>query len=155
MRLALIASFAVALVGCSKKADVVIAASDQVHVTAADVDRDRRDRDRRDRDRCDRDRRDRGAEVAAATRGEHTHSEQPYPRPRPVQRSSVRGQILDALRTALVAGELTPGRCTRRRSWASGSGSPRRPSGRRCSSSRSKGRFFQRMIRDRYPYNRI
>lgn len=71
---------------------------------AADVDRDRRDRDRRDRDR-----RDRGAEVAAATRGEHTHSEQPYPRPRPVQRSSVRGQILDALRTALVAGELTPG----------------------------------------------
>jgi DNA-binding GntR family transcriptional regulator len=76
---------------------------------AADVDRDRRDRDRRDRDRRDRDRRDRGAEVAAATRGEHTHSEQPYPRPRPVQRSSVRGQILDALRTALVAGELTPG----------------------------------------------
>lgn len=69
------------------------------HPAAADVDRDRRDRDRRDR----------GAEVAAATRGEHTHSEQPYPRPRPVQRSSVRGQILDALRTALVAGELTPG----------------------------------------------
>ncbi|MXM63868.1 FCD domain-containing protein [Streptomyces sp. HUCO-GS316] len=45
-----------------------------------------------------------------AARGEHTHSEQPIPRPRAVvQRSSVRGQILDALRTALVAGELTPG----------------------------------------------
>lgn len=47
---------------------------------------------------------------AGAARGEHTHSEAPIPRPRPVvQRSSVRGQILDALRTALVAGELTPG----------------------------------------------
>ncbi|MEV2210095.1 GntR family transcriptional regulator [Streptomyces sp. NPDC050997] len=45
-----------------------------------------------------------------AVRGEHTHSEAPIPRPRPaVQRSSVRGQILDALRTALVAGELRPG----------------------------------------------
>ncbi|MDC0774052.1 GntR family transcriptional regulator [Streptomyces sp. HD] len=45
-----------------------------------------------------------------AARGEHTHSEQPIPRPRPVvQRASVRGQILDALRTALVTGELTPG----------------------------------------------
>lgn len=43
------------------------------------------------------------------TRGEHTHSEQPIPRPRLVQRASVRGQILDALRTALVTGELTPG----------------------------------------------
>ncbi|MFE9452347.1 GntR family transcriptional regulator [Streptomyces sp. NPDC006739] len=50
-------------------------------------------------------------------RGEHTHGEQPVPRPGPgpgagrpaVQRSSVRGQILDALRTALVAGELAPG----------------------------------------------
>nr|WBO81181.1 GntR family transcriptional regulator [Streptomyces sp. SBE_14.2] len=43
-------------------------------------------------------------------RGEHTHSETPIPRPRAaVQRSSVRGQILDALRTALVTGELTPG----------------------------------------------
>ncbi|WP_329222108.1 GntR family transcriptional regulator [Streptomyces sp. NBC_01485] len=43
-------------------------------------------------------------------RGEHTHSEIPIPRPRPVvQRASVRGQILDALRTALVAGELRPG----------------------------------------------
>lgn len=47
---------------------------------------------------------------AGAVRGEHTHGETPLERPRPlVQRSSVRGQILDALRTALVAGELTPG----------------------------------------------
>lgn len=46
----------------------------------------------------------------AAARGEHTHSERPIPGARPaVQRSSVRGQILDALRTALVAGELKPG----------------------------------------------
>ncbi|CAM5431181.1 GntR family transcriptional regulator OS=Streptomyces alboniger OX=132473 GN=CP975_28730 PE=4 SV=1 [Streptomyces alboniger] len=45
-----------------------------------------------------------------AVRGEHTHSEPPVPRPRAaVQRSSVRGQILDALRTALVGGELRPG----------------------------------------------
>ncbi|MGW4435495.1 GntR family transcriptional regulator [Streptomyces sp. NPDC004596] len=42
--------------------------------------------------------------------GEHTYGEPPVPRPRAaVRRSSVRGQILDALRTALVAGELTPG----------------------------------------------
>ncbi|QIP83952.1 GntR family transcriptional regulator [Streptomyces sp. Tu 2975] len=40
-------------------------------------------------------------------RGEHTHSEPPAPRP--VQRHSVRGQILDALRTALVDGDLVPG----------------------------------------------
>ncbi|MER5342968.1 GntR family transcriptional regulator [Streptomyces mirabilis] len=58
---------------------------------------------------------------APGARGEHTHSEQPLPHPhvestrpvetaRPVvQRASVRGQILDALRTALVAGELAPG----------------------------------------------
>jgi DNA-binding GntR family transcriptional regulator len=52
--------------------------------------------------------RERGV-AAGATRGEHTHSEEPIPRPRLVQRASVRGQILDALRTALVAGELTPG----------------------------------------------
>ncbi|MFD5806029.1 GntR family transcriptional regulator [Streptomyces sp. NPDC127020] len=46
----------------------------------------------------------------ATARGEHTHGEAPPPRPRPlVQRSSVRGQILDALRTALVTGELRPG----------------------------------------------
>jgi DNA-binding GntR family transcriptional regulator len=43
-------------------------------------------------------------------RGEHTHGEPPAPRPRVlVQRSSVRGQVLDALRTALVVGELRPG----------------------------------------------
>ena len=47
---------------------------------------------------------------ASAARGEHTHSEPPAPAHRPVvQRSSVRGQILDALRTALAAGNLTPG----------------------------------------------
>ncbi|MFI9168289.1 GntR family transcriptional regulator [Streptomyces lincolnensis] len=54
----------------------------------------------------------------AAVRGEHTHSEVPIPCPPPgeepgaravVQRASVRGQILDALRTALVTGELRPG----------------------------------------------
>ncbi|MEW2396222.1 GntR family transcriptional regulator [Streptomyces sp. NPDC046862] len=52
-----------------------------------------------------------GAAPAArgdAVRGEHTHSETPIPRP-VVQRTSVRGQILDALRAALVAGDLTPG----------------------------------------------
>ncbi|MEV0690033.1 GntR family transcriptional regulator [Streptomyces sp. NPDC050388] len=45
-------------------------------------------------------------------RGEHTHSEPALPRPLPrrsVQRSSVRGQILAALRTALVTGDLRPG----------------------------------------------
>ncbi|MGV9555701.1 GntR family transcriptional regulator [Streptomyces sp. NPDC003401] len=47
---------------------------------------------------------------AGAVRGEHTHGEAPLGRARTlVQRSSVRGQVLDALRTALVAGELTPG----------------------------------------------
>ncbi|MFD8152717.1 GntR family transcriptional regulator [Streptomyces sp. NPDC001046] len=52
---------------------------------------------------------------AGAVRGEHTHSEPPAPgadaaRPRPVvQRASVRGQVLDALRAALVAGDLRPG----------------------------------------------
>ncbi|MFD7276533.1 GntR family transcriptional regulator [Streptomyces sp. NPDC059862] len=56
---------------------------------AADVDRER-------------------ASSAGAVRGEHTHSEQPIPRP-VVQRASVRGQILDALRTALVTAELRPG----------------------------------------------
>jgi DNA-binding GntR family transcriptional regulator len=56
----------------------------------------------------------------AAVRGEHPAAEAPLPRPRAaepsveqprhaVQRSSVRGQILAALRTALVTGELTPG----------------------------------------------
>ncbi|NBE55862.1 GntR family transcriptional regulator [Streptomyces boluensis] len=39
-------------------------------------------------------------------RGEHTHAEQPR---LPVQRHSVRGQVLEALRAALVGGELAPG----------------------------------------------
>ncbi|MEV6549002.1 GntR family transcriptional regulator [Streptomyces sp. NPDC051597] len=42
----------------------------------------------------------------ASARGEHTHSEPPAPR---VRRHSVRGQILEALRAALVDGELVPG----------------------------------------------
>jgi DNA-binding GntR family transcriptional regulator len=70
----------------------------------------------RERDRELEQDRGRGREWGAApsdpseVRGEHTHSERPIPQPRPaVQRSSVRGQILDALRTALVAGELKPG----------------------------------------------
>ncbi|MFE9664806.1 FCD domain-containing protein [Streptomyces sp. NPDC005955] len=43
-------------------------------------------------------------------RGEHTHGEPPLPRrPRPVVRASVRGQVLAALRVALVEGELVPG----------------------------------------------
>lgn len=69
---------------------------------AADMDRGRRP--------------DAAADVpGAGARGEHTHSELPIPLPRTerarpvVQRSSVRGQILDALRTALVGGELAPG----------------------------------------------
>ncbi|MFE4858838.1 GntR family transcriptional regulator [Streptomyces sp. NPDC056670] len=50
----------------------------------------------------------------AGARGEHTHSEPPSPRaveprPRTVHRHSVRGQILAALRTALVDGDLVPG----------------------------------------------
>ncbi|MFI9153978.1 GntR family transcriptional regulator [Streptomyces sp. NPDC053367] len=45
-----------------------------------------------------------------SARGEHPCPEASVPHPRPVvQRSSVRGQILDALRTALVTGELAPG----------------------------------------------
>ncbi|MFJ5772871.1 GntR family transcriptional regulator [Streptomyces sp. NPDC093094] len=45
----------------------------------------------------------------SAVRGEHPPAEAPVPHPRAVvQRSSVRGQILDALRTALVTGELVP-----------------------------------------------
>ncbi|MGK9461944.1 GntR family transcriptional regulator [Streptomyces sp. G6] len=69
----------------------------------------------RDRDGGERrdggDGRVRGAgEPGGAVRGEHTHSEPPAPRPRVlVQRSSVRGQVLDALRDALMAGELRPG----------------------------------------------
>ncbi|ARP73014.1 MULTISPECIES: GntR family transcriptional regulator [Streptomyces] len=43
-------------------------------------------------------------------RGEHTHGERPVPGPQSaVQRPSVRGQVLDALRRALVTGELKPG----------------------------------------------
>ncbi|ALO97030.1 GntR family transcriptional regulator [Streptomyces corchorusii] len=54
--------------------------------------------------------RERDAAVPGTARGEHTHGERPVPEPRAaVQRSSVRGQILDALRTALVTGELKPG----------------------------------------------
>jgi len=45
--------------------------------------------------------------VPEQARGEHTHSEPPALRA--VQRHSVRGQILDALRAALLAGELAPG----------------------------------------------
>lgn len=45
--------------------------------------------------------------VPEQARGEHTHGEPPAPRG--VQRHSVRGQILDALRAALVDGELIPG----------------------------------------------
>ncbi|MFE9771885.1 GntR family transcriptional regulator [Streptomyces sp. NPDC005931] len=47
---------------------------------------------------------------AGGARGEHTHGEPAAPGARPaIQRSSVRGQVLAALRTALVAGELRPG----------------------------------------------
>ncbi|UNM12055.1 GntR family transcriptional regulator [Streptomyces formicae] len=56
------------------------------------------------------------ARAVEPARGEHTHSEPPAPpapaAPAPrtaVQRHSVRGQILQALRTALVSGELRPG----------------------------------------------
>ncbi|MGW0820267.1 GntR family transcriptional regulator [Streptomyces sp. NPDC002845] len=76
---------------------------------------------------ADVDRERRAAADGTAARGEHTHSETPIPSPRTreepragqdasramgrpvVQRASVRGQILDALRAALAAGELTPG----------------------------------------------
>ncbi|MET7698398.1 GntR family transcriptional regulator [Streptomyces sp. NPDC005485] len=56
-----------------------------------------------------------GTGAGGEARGEHTHSEVPIPGPRftgerpVIQRASVRGQILDALRTALVTGELAPG----------------------------------------------
>lgn len=46
--------------------------------------------------------------VPEQARGEHTHGEPSAPRV-VVQRHSVRGQILDALRAALVDGELIPG----------------------------------------------
>ncbi|CAM5492591.1 GntR family transcriptional regulator OS=Streptomyces fumanus OX=67302 GN=GCM10018772_57010 PE=4 SV=1 [Streptomyces fumanus] len=51
-----------------------------------------------------------GDAAGDAARGEHTHGEAGPAGPRPpVQRSSVRGQVLAALRAALVAGELRPG----------------------------------------------
>ncbi|MER8044724.1 GntR family transcriptional regulator [Streptomyces sp. NPDC094032] len=52
-----------------------------------------------------------GRDGGGGVRGEHTHSEPPAPGlvPRAVRRHSVRAQILDALRTALVGGELVPG----------------------------------------------
>ncbi|MFJ3038859.1 MULTISPECIES: GntR family transcriptional regulator [Streptomyces] len=57
-----------------------------------------------------RDRASGGGEPDGSARGEHTHGEPPIPRPRAlVRRSSVRGQILDALRSALATGELRPG----------------------------------------------
>nr|WP_234312441.1 GntR family transcriptional regulator [Streptomyces griseus] len=59
----------------------------------------------------------RAGRVPEQARGEHTHDEGApsgvgLPSgggPRAVRRHSVRGQVLDALRTALVAGELRPG----------------------------------------------
>ncbi|MFP1624961.1 GntR family transcriptional regulator [Streptomyces sp. 5K101] len=50
-----------------------------------------------------------GPRLAAEVRGEHTHSEPPVPAPRLVRRHSVRGQILEALRSALVDGDLVAG----------------------------------------------
>ncbi|MEV1024782.1 GntR family transcriptional regulator [Streptomyces sp. NPDC050264] len=50
--------------------------------------------------------------VPEQSRGEHTYSEPPAPRAAVrgrVERTSVRGQVLDALRAALVSGELAPG----------------------------------------------
>ncbi|MGW0122926.1 GntR family transcriptional regulator [Streptomyces sp. NPDC003327] len=44
-----------------------------------------------------------------AARGAHPHDEPFAAGPRTVRRHSVRGQVLDALRTALVGGELRPG----------------------------------------------
>ncbi|MFE0701310.1 GntR family transcriptional regulator [Streptomyces sp. NPDC058872] len=46
---------------------------------------------------------------AGSARGEHPHGAAASPGPRAVRRHSVRGQVLDALRTALVGGELLPG----------------------------------------------
>jgi DNA-binding GntR family transcriptional regulator len=51
-----------------------------------------------------------GVRAEHEARGDHTHSETPLPRPRTVVRSSVRGQVLDALRAALAAGKLEPGK---------------------------------------------
>ncbi|MER5443316.1 GntR family transcriptional regulator [Streptomyces sp. NPDC002790] len=52
------------------------------------------------------------AAVPEQSRGEHTHSEPPAPGSAArgaVERTSVRGQVLDALRAALVSGDLAPG----------------------------------------------
>ncbi|WP_030869930.1 GntR family transcriptional regulator [Streptomyces sp. NRRL S-37] len=63
-----------------------------------------------ERDRRERPGRAEGCAEGGAARGEHTHGETALPRPRAaVQRSSVRGQVLEALRTALVTGDLRPG----------------------------------------------
>ncbi|MET7809251.1 GntR family transcriptional regulator [Streptomyces sp. NPDC005395] len=95
-----------------------------VQPSAADAARDRDEGQSRDGSRARG--RVRGAgEPDGAARGEHTHGEPSAPgpsvpgpsapgpsTPRPrtlVQRSSVRGQVLDALRAALVTGELRPG----------------------------------------------
>lgn len=76
-----------------------------------DVDRVYREREREQGRRAADEAEAAGSGHAAAVRGEHTHSEPAPVRPsRPVvQRASVRGQILAALRTALVSGELRPG----------------------------------------------
>src|SRR4051812_18079517 len=50
--------------------------------------------------------------VPEQSRGEHTHSEPPAPgfaARGVIERTSVRGQVLDALRAALVSGDLVPG----------------------------------------------
>ena len=49
-----------------------------------------------------------GEGARSAARGEHVHSEPPPPKVVP-QRHSVRAQILEALRDALLCGELAPG----------------------------------------------
>ncbi|MFC8897793.1 GntR family transcriptional regulator [Streptomyces cinereoruber] len=51
----------------------------------------------------------RGGDAAPDARGEHTHGEPAGLVPRSVRRHSVRGQVLEALRTALVGGDLVPG----------------------------------------------
>ncbi|WP_198602419.1 GntR family transcriptional regulator [Streptomyces sp. DH-12] len=77
----------------------------RVPAQPAAAETDRRRGTGRDRFRDDADGAGRGS-----ARGEHTHGEPAPPRPRPaVQRSSVRGQVLAALRTALVSGDLRPG----------------------------------------------
>ncbi|WP_443045694.1 GntR family transcriptional regulator [Streptomyces sp. NBC_00356] len=52
------------------------------------------------------------ASVPEQSRGDHTHSEPPAPglaARGAIERTSVRGQVLDALRAALVSGDLAPG----------------------------------------------